>query len=67
MNLFLTLLKQWQNFTCVYFTMIIVICLLIENKFLSLKPVIKMPAFYPSSVYKVYLINLMLLNLEKHL
>ena len=47
--------------------MIIVICLLTENKFLSLKPVIKVSAFYPSSVYEVYLINLMLLNLEKYL
>ena len=41
-----TSVKQEKSFACVYIIMlIIVICLLINKKFLSLKPIIKMLTF----------------------
>ena len=47
-NLVLILAKQIQNFAWVCITMvIIVICLLMQNKFISLKPIVKIPLFQP--------------------
>ena len=45
----------------------IVICLLMGNKFLSLKPTIKMLTFPPSFVLEIYLVDLVLLSLETYL
>ena len=47
--------------------LIIVICLLMEKKYLSLKPTIKMLTFQLNFVSEVYLMDLRLLNLEKYL
>ena len=67
-SLILILLKQAQNFVWVYNIMlIIVICLLIENKSLNLKLTIKMLTFQLNFVSDVYLMDLVLLSLEKYL
>ena len=45
----------------------IVVCLLIENKYLSLKRTIKMLPFQHNFVWEVFLMDLVLLSLEKYL
>ena len=63
----LTLVKQIQDIDWVYIIMlIIVICLLMENKSLSLKLTIKMLTFQLNFVSEVYLMDLVLKNLEKN-
>ena len=47
--------------------LIIVICLLMENKSLNLKLIIKMLTFQLNFVSEVYLMDLVLLSLEKYL
>ena len=47
--------------------MIIVIFLLMENEYLDLKPTIKMLTFQLNIVLEEYLMNLVLLSLEKYL
>ena len=60
--------KQTQNVAWVYIIMlIIVICLLVEKKCLSLEPAIKMLTFQHSFVWEVYLLDLVLLILETYL
>ena len=67
-RLVLILVKQTQNFIWVCIIMlIIIICLLMEKKSLSLKPKIKMLTFQINFVSEAYLMNLVLLNLEKYL
>ena len=62
------LLKQTQRFAWVYIIMmIIVIFLLMENEYLDLKPTIKMLTFQLNFVLEEYLMNLVLLSLEKYL
>ena len=46
---------------------IIVICLLKEKKSLNLKPTIKLLTFQLSIVLEVYLMDLVLMSLEKYL
>ena len=66
--LVLILAKQTQNFAWVYIIMlIIVIGLLMENKYLNLKPTIKMLIFQLNFVSEAYLIDLVTLSLEKYL
>ena len=64
--LVLILVKETQNFAwaCII-TLIIVICLLMEKKSLSLKPTAK--TFRLTFVSETYLMDLVLLNLEKYL
>ena len=65
-SLVLILLKQTQNFVSVCIMMlIIVVCLLMEKKSLSLKPTIKMLTFELNFVSKVFLMDLVILSLEK--
>ena len=60
--------KTNTNFTWVCFIMLlIVICLLMEKKSSILKPIIKMLTFQLNFVLEVYLINLLILSLEKYL
>ena len=67
-SLVLLLVKQTQNFAWVYTIMlIIVICLLMEKKSLNLKLIIKMSTFQLNFVLEEYLMDLVLLNLEKYL
>ena len=47
--------------------MIMVICLLMEKKSLNLKLTIKMLTFQLNFVSEVFLVNLVLLSLEKYL
>ena len=47
--------------------LIIVICLLMEKKSLNLKPAIKMLTFQQNFIWEVYLMDLVLLSLEKYL
>ena len=47
--------------------LIIVICLLMENKYLNLKPTIKMSTFELNFVWEVFLMDLVLLSPEKYL
>ena len=57
-NLILILLKEIQNFVGVYIKMLkVVICLLMEMKFVILKLTIKVLAFQPDFVWKVYLMD----------
>ena len=67
-RLVLILVKQTQNFALVYIIMLtIVICLLMEKKSLNLKPVIKMLTFQLNFVLEAYIMDLVLLGLEKYL
>ena len=60
----LILVKQRQNMGWVCtIILIIVICLLMENKSFSLKPTIKMLTFHFNFVLEVYLMDLVLLTL----
>ena len=60
--------KQTQNFARIHVIMlIIVICLLMENKYLSLKPTIKMLTFQHIFVSEAFLMDLVLQILEKYL
>ena len=62
------LVKQTQNFAWVYIVMlIIVICLLMEDKSSSLMQTIKMLTFQFNFVSKVFLMDLGLLSWEKYL
>ena len=64
----LVLVKQTQNFAWVYIIMlIIVICLVMEKKSLILKLAIKMLTFQLSFVLEVFLMDLVILSLEKYL
>ena len=66
-NLVLILVKRTQNIVWVCIIMlIIVVCLLMEKKYLSLKPTIKMLTLRLNFVSKVYLMDLVLLSLEKY-
>ena len=66
-TLVLILVMQTQNFASVYIIMlIIVICLLMEKKSLSLRVTIKMLTFQLNFVSEVYLMDLVLLSLEKY-
>ena len=66
-GLVLILLKQTQNFVLVcLLKLIIVICLLIEKKSLNLKPTKKMCTFQFNFALEVYLMDLVLLSLEKY-
>ena len=65
-KLVLILVKQTQNFAWFYIIMvIIVICLLMERNSLSLKPTIKILTFQLSFVLEVFIMDLVLLSLEK--
>ena len=65
-RLILTLVKQTQNFVSVYIIMmIIVIFLLIEKKYVSLKSTMKMLTFQLNLVLEAYLMDLVLASLEK--
>ena len=67
-SLILILVKQTENFFWVYIIMVIIaICLLMENKSLSLKSRIKMLTFQLNFVLEVFLMDLVLLSLEKYL
>ena len=58
--------KQVQNFAWICIIMLIIItCLLIENKSLRLKPTTKMLTCQVSFVLEAYLMDLVLLSLEK--
>ena len=66
-GLVLILLKQTQNFVLVcLLKLIIVICLLNEKKSLNLKLTIKMCTFQLNFALEVYLMDLVLLSLEKY-
>ena len=65
---FILILVKWTQNCWVYVTMvIIVICLLIETKSLHLKLTIKMLTFQLNFVFEVFLMDLVLLSLEKYL
>ena len=67
-SLVLILVNQKQNFVSVcIIMMIIVTCLLMEKKSLSLKLTIKMLTFQLKFFSEVYLMYLVLLSLEKYL
>ena len=67
-GLVLILLKQAQNFGRVYIIMLIVsICLLMEKKYLNLTLTLRMLTFQLNFVSEVYLMDLVLLYLEKYL
>ena len=67
-NLLLILVKQTQSFAWVYIIMlIIVIWFLMEKKYLSLNPKIKILTFQHNFVWEVLLMYLVLLTLEKYL
>ena len=66
-SLVLILVKQTQIFPWVYLIMlIIVICLLMEKKSLSLKLSIKMLTFQLNFIFKIYITDLVILSLEKY-
>ena len=66
-NLVLILVTKTQSFARVHMIMlIIIICLLMEKKSLSLKPTTKMLTFQLNFNSEVYLIDLVLLSLEKN-
>ena len=66
-NLVLILVTKTQSFARVHMIMlIIIICLLMEKKSLSLKPTTKMLTFQLKFNSEVYLIDLVLLSLEKN-
>ena len=66
-NLVLILVKRTQNIVWVCIIMlIIVVCLLMEKEYLSLKPTIKTLTLRLNFVSKVYLMDLVLLSLEKY-
>ena len=66
-NLVLILVTKTQSFARVQMIMlIIIICLLMEKKSLSLKPTTKMLTFQLNFNSEVYLIDLVLLSLEKN-
>ena len=67
-SLGITLVKQTRNFAWISFIMpIIVICLLMEKKSLNIKPTMKMLTFWLGFVPEAYLMDLVLLTLEKYL
>ena len=67
-KLILILVKQTQNFAWVDITMlIIVVCLLMEKKYLNLKPTIKMLTLQLNFAFEAYLMDLVLLSLEQYL
>ena len=67
-SLVLLLVKQTQTFLRLCIVMlIIVIYMLIEKKYLSLKPSMKMLTFQLNSVSELYLMDLVLLSLDKYL
>ena len=64
----MVLMGKKKEIVGVYIIMlIIVICLLMENKSLNLKLIIKMLTFQLNFVSEVYLMDLVLLSLEKYL
>ena len=64
----MVLMEKKKEIVGVYIIMlIIVICLLMENKSLNLKLIIKMLTFQLNFVSEVYLMDLVLLSLEKYL
>ena len=66
-SLVLILLNKIQKFVWVYIIMLImVIYLLMENKYLNLKPQIEMLTFQLNFVFEVYLMNLVLISLKKY-
>ena len=66
-GLVLILPKQTQNLVWVYIMMpLIVICLLMKKKSLNLKPAIELLAFHLNFVSEVFLMDLVILNLEKY-
>ena len=66
-SLVLILVKQTQNFVCVCIIMLtIVICLLMQNKSSNLKLTIKILNFQHNFVSELYLMDLVLLSLEKY-
>ena len=67
-SLLLILIKQGQKFASVYIIiLIIVILLLMEKRYLNLKPTIKVLTFQLNFVSEVYLMDLVLLSLEKYI
>ena len=63
----LILLNKIQKFVWVYIIMLImVIYLLMEKKYLNLKPQIEMLTFQLNFVFEVYLMNLVLISLKKY-
>ena len=67
-SLLLILVKQTQNFAWVYIVILITaFCLIMEKKYLSLKPTIEMLVFQLNFVSEAYLMDLMLQSLEKYL
>ena len=67
-SLVLLLVKQTQTFLRLCIVMlIIVIYMLIEKKYLSLKSSMKMLTFQLNSVSELYLMDLVLLSLDKYL
>ena len=67
-SLILILLRQIQNFVWVYIiVLIIIIWLLMENKSLNLKLTIKIVNFQLTFVSEVFLMDLIVLSLEKYL
>ena len=67
-TLVLILVKEAQNFVSVCIIMvIIVICLLMEKRSSRLKPIMEMSTFQLNFVWEAYLIDLVLLSLEKYL
>ena len=67
-SLALILVNQGQKFVWVYITIIIIVtCLLTEKKSTSLMLIIRVSNFQPIVVYEEYLMDLVLLNLEKYL
>ena len=67
-SLILILAKQTQNFARIYIKiLIIVIHLLMKKKYLNLKSTIKMLTFQLNFVWEVFLIDLVLMSLDKYL
>ena len=66
-KLVLILLKQTQNFVLVSIIMLIIAnCLLMESNYLSLYPKQKMLTFQLNFASEVFVIDLVLLTLEKY-
>ena len=66
-GLVLNLVNQTQNVARVYIIMLIIVAfLLLENKYFNLRLTIKMLNFQQKFVWEVFLMDLMLVSLEKY-
>ena len=66
--LIIVLIKQTRNFASIYtMLLIIIVCLLMEQKYLVFKPILKILFFQHSFFWEVALMDLVLLSLKNYL